>query len=242
MRNTYLLLAVSIVIAAAATSYPYKQVSVADGTIFLTVIGVTYGLISAFSINNADKCLDQLRDSFAHEASSLRAIFLMSRKLKDNSIKKKIKHLLEDYCKDTINLDIKEYENGVSAHEKFNDLANAVFETKSKMDSDNRLLTSMTQELVKASSLRDEQIVLARDRLPATQWALELFLSIVLISGLSMTNFQDSMSHIFVFMLNLSVLVILVVIYKLDSVTDFEEEVSNEPYRSLLRLIQHTGM
>ena len=86
---------------------------------------------------------------------------------------------------------------------------------------------------------RDEQIILTKDRLPKIQWVLEVFLSMILIIILTIVVLPDgAVSTVVEFLMLSAILLTLVVIYELDSMNDFEDEISNEPYRKLIALIE----
>ena len=82
MKTTFLIVIAAIVSGALALN-PFKFLSFDDASLFFTVIGVTYGVMSAFAINDTDKALDQLRDAFGKEVSSLKSIYLLSKSLSD---------------------------------------------------------------------------------------------------------------------------------------------------------------
>ena len=237
--NTHMLVILAIGLSIILALNPIKLISLTDASLFFTVIGVTYGVMSAFAINDVDKALDQLRDSFGHEVSALKAIYLLSKNLSDNKTIKKIKASTIEYCRDTIALELTAYSNAAKAHLKFHSLLGLIASLKIKNNRDKVLFNSIVEEAKTASKARDEQLILARDRLPKIQWVLELFLSLLLIIILTVVSIpQTTMAEVITFFMMLAILLTLIVIYELDSMRDFEDEISNEPYRKLIAVIE----
>ncbi len=238
MRTSFLLVAV-VVISALLALDPIKLLSLSDASMFFMVIGVTYGVVSAFAINDVDKSLDQLRDSFGREASALKSIYLLAKRISDNAAFRKIQLAMLDYCRETIDLDLSAYEKDSSAHLKFHSLLGQISSIKIKNRRDDAFFSSIIEEAKIASNSRDEQIILTKDRLPKIQWVLEVFLSMILIIILTIVVLPDgAVSTVVEFLMLSAILLTLVVIYELDSMNDFEDEISNEPYRKLIALIE----
>lgn len=238
MKTSFLII-MTMAVSTALALNPIKLLSLADAGLFFTVIGVTYGVMSAFAINDVDKALDQLRDSFGHEASALKSIYMLSKRLSDKVAFKKIRFSMLEYCKETIALDLDAYGSGTKAHLKFHSLLGLISDIKIKNGRDSVFFNSIIDEAKLASNARDEQIMLAKDRLPKVQWVLEIFLSLLLVIILTIVIIPtDPISTFVVFMMLSAILLTLVVIYELDSMRDFEDEISNEPYRKLIFLIE----
>ncbi len=238
--KTGFLIIIAILVSAILALNPFKFLSFNDASLFFTVIGVTYGVMSAFAINDTDKALDQLRDAFGKEVNSLKSIYLLSKSLSDNVAFKKICSSIVEYCKETIDLDLAAYGQGTKAHIKFHSLLSLISGIKIRGTRDRALFASILEDTKITSMSRDEQIILARDRLPKMQWILELFLSFILIGILTVVSVpQTIVSVAVVFFIMVAILFTLIVIYELDSMKDFEDEISNEPYRKLIAIVEH---
>jgi hypothetical protein len=241
--KTQFLVITAVVVAGLLALNPIKILSLEDASLFFTVIGVTYGVMSAFAINDVDKALDELRDSFGQEVSSLKAIYLLSKRLSDKVIFKKICSGIIEYCKETIALDLSAYGKGTKAHRKFHYLLGLLSSIKIKGARDNAIFSSIIEETRTALTARDMQITLANDRLPRMQWVLEIFLSLILIIILTTVSTPGGYIYMFVIaMMMFAILLTLVAIYELDSMRDFEDEISNAPYRNLIALIKEEGI
>lgn len=236
--RTELLIASALGAAALLALNPVRLLPLSEASLFFIVIGVTYGVMSAFAINDVDKALDQLRDSFNEEVSSLKAVYLLSKGLSDKSVYKRVATGIKAYCDEAISLDLQAYVKGNEVHKKFHSLLGLLSTIKVRGARDNAIFDAIIGDARKASAARDQQIALAMDRLPATQWVLEIFLSVLLVLILSITYLPSTYtSTLFVFLMVFAILLTLVVIYELDSMGDFEDEISNEPYRKLVSLI-----
>jgi hypothetical protein len=136
-------------------------------------------------------------------------------------------------------LELSAYAKGNEAHKKFHSLLALLSSVKVNGSRDGVLFDAVVDEARKASEARDRQIALARDRLPIAQWLFEVFLSVLLVFILTLVILPYNAVSITITALMMSaILLVLVVIYELDSMGDFEDEISNEPYRKLIALIQ----
>jgi hypothetical protein len=236
--KTISLAVIAIILALTLALNPIKLLPLDESSLFFVVIGVTYGVMSAFAINDVDKALDELRDSFDLEVSSLKSVYLLSKGLSDKSAYKKIAKSIKEYCTETISLNLEAYAQGNEAHKKFHSLLWLLSAIKVRGARDNAIFGAIIDEAKLASTSRDRQITLAKDRLPLIQWILELFLSVLLVLILAITTLPYSAaSLVVVFLMVSAILLTLIVIYELDTMSDFEDEISNEPYRKLILLM-----
>ncbi len=237
--NTVKLATLMVVISLVLALNPVKLLPLTEASLFFIVIGVTYGVMSAFAISDVDTALDQLRDAFNIEVSALKSIYLLSKRLSDSKAFKRIASALLEYCNETMALELSAYAKGNEAHKKFHSLLALLSSVKVNGSRDGVLFDAVVDEARKASEARDRQIALARDRLPIAQWLFEVFLSVLLVFILTLVILPYNAVSITITALMMSaILLVLVVIYELDSMGDFEDEISNEPYRKLIALIQ----
>jgi hypothetical protein len=110
---------------------------------------------------------------------------------------------------------------------------------KLRTDKDGHIFDEITYELSDASRARSTQLVLSRTRVTIVQWTLNIFLSAIVVTGLALLSLPNNILSIFVTTTMIAaVLMILLVIYELDSMKMSEEEVSNEPYYEIVRILQ----
>ncbi len=237
--KTWMLAAIMVTISIVLSLNPIKLLPLNEASLFFVVIGVTYGVMSAFSISDTDGALDQLRDAFSIEVSALKSVYLLSKRLSNKRILKKINKSILEYCDETIILALADYSEGIKANKKFHSLLSLVLNIKVNNSKDSILFDAIIDEARKASEARDFQITLAKDRLPTVQWLSEIFLSTILVIILTLVILPyNPMSIIITALMMSAILIVLVVIYELDSMRDFEDEISNDPYRKLIALIK----
>ncbi len=233
---TYSLLA--ILVALLLSLNTIKLFPLDEMSLFLTVIGLIYGLTAAFTTNNAWERFSKIRDGIAEETNSLILIHFLAKKLSDRATFKKLKAKTMDYCESVLKTEWHAYWKCKEVHRKFRELIEICSGAKLKNKKDMALFEKIIDELRDATSARNIQLVLSQTRISNIQWALNIFLSIILIIGLIFTYLPDyKLSLFIVFSMIASVLMILVVMYELDSMRVAEEEVSNEPYRQVIRII-----
>ncbi|MBI4245204.1 MAG: DUF4239 domain-containing protein [Planctomycetes bacterium] len=208
-------------------------------SLFLTVIGLIYGLISAFTINNAWERFSKIRDGVAEELSSLTTSYILTKRFSDKRVLSKIKAALISYCEEAPKIEWHEYWKSESTHKKFRNIMEIIADAKIRNEKDSVLFDQVTDEISNATKARSQQLVLAQTRVTKMQWVLNIFLSGVLITGLLLLNIPDYNLAIFVTTTMIaSVLLILMVIYQVDRMKIAEQEVSIEPYRQIIKLIK----
>lgn len=125
-----------------------------------------------------------------------------------------------------------------NTHQKFNELVHAVADITIRTKKDEVLFEAISEELRDAASARNLQLVLSQTKISNTQWVLNIFLSVILIIGLIFLSIQNYLLSIFIVASMIaSVLMILLVIYQLDSLSVSYEEVSVAPYKKVMTLI-----
>jgi hypothetical protein len=86
-----------------------KVFSLEELSLFLTVIGLIYGLISAFTINNAWERFSKIRDAISDEIYALTSVYVYSKELSDKKGFNTIKHKIIEYCREVPTIEWNEY-------------------------------------------------------------------------------------------------------------------------------------
>jgi ABC-type multidrug transport system fused ATPase/permease subunit len=237
--RSYIYMILAVLFAFLLSLNTIKVFSLEEVSLFLTVIGLIYGLISAFTINNAWERFSKIRDSIAIETNSLMSMYIFSRELSDKKSSENLKKTLIEYCEDVPTIEWHNYWKSEKTHEKFRSLLKIVAKIKLKDQKDVELFDEVGEELRTAASARNEQLVLAQTRTSKIQWILNIFLSFILIIGLIFMSSANTILSIFIVTaMTASIFMIFVVLYELDSLKISEDEVSNEPYREIVRIIR----
>lgn len=207
--------------------------------LFLTVVGLIYGLISAFTISNSWERFSKIRDNISAETSSLENFYLFGKNLSDKETFSMIKGKITDYLTDVPEIEWKDYWKKEDTHKKFRSIIESFPSLKIKGDKETEIFDDMGDELKNASSARASQLVLSQTRLTKIQWMLNLFLSAVLVFSITCLGFSSFLVSSFIITTMItSILMILLVIYELDSMKIAEQEVSIEPYIKLAKIIK----
>lgn len=234
---SYMILAV--IIAFLLSLNTIKVFSLEELSLFLTVIGLIYGLIAAFTIDNAWERFSKIRDAIAEETYALTSVYIYAKQLSDRQAFRWLRNKILSYCKDVPEIEWHEYWKSDKTHKKFRDIISIASRAKFKVEKDSNLFDEITTDLEDASRARASQLVLAQTRISKVQWTLNIFLSGILVTGLVLLNMPSRLLSIFVIATMVAaIIMILLVIYELDSMKYAEEEVSNEPYREVVKYIE----
>lgn len=207
--------------------------------LFLTVIGLIYGLIAAFTISNSWERFSKIRDNISAETSALETFYLFGKKLSDQETFTHIKNSLSSYLADVPTIEWKDYWKSEKTHTKFRKIVEAFPGIAIDNAKDSEIFDDMGDELKNAAAARTSQLVLSQTRLTKIQWILNIFLSLVLMISIIFLDIDDPYVSIFIVSTMLiSIAMIMLVIYELDSMQIAEQEVSIEPYLKLARIIK----
>ena len=236
--RSYVYIVIAILFALILSLNRIEIFSLDEMSLFLTVIGLIYGLIAAFSINNAWERFSKIRDAVAMEIDSLDSLNTLFSQISDKAKARKLKSVLLEYCKEVPKVEWHKYWEAESVHQKFREIQKIVSETKIRTQKDLLLLDKAMDEMREAASARSQELILAQSRISKVQWLLNIFLSVILILGLVFLRIPNYNLSVFVVATMIAaILLILVVVYDLDSMKVAEEEVSVEPYLKLVRLL-----
>jgi len=238
--RSYAYISIIVILAFLLSLNTTKFFDFQETSLFLTVIGLIYGLISAFTINNAWERFSKIRDQIANETNSLIAAYLYSKHVSDKLTFNKLKTKIIEYCKEIPKIEWHNYWHSKKTHKKFRDIIEIISDMKLKNIKDIELFDEISEELRSASQARTSQLVLSRTRVSKMQWILNIFLSLILIIGLVFLQLPNYPLSIFIIStMIISILMILYVIYQMDSLKIGEEEVSTEPYNEVVNIIKY---
>lgn len=228
-----------IAISSLLSLNKIKLFTLDDLGLFLTVIGLIYGLIAAFTISNSWERFSKIRDEIAAETSALENFYLLGKSLPDRITFKNIRKMLASYLIEVPAIEWKDYWKSENIHKKFRNLIEEFSKIEISGEKFIVIFDDMGDELKRASAARSSQLVLSQTRLTRIQWVLNLFLSISLIISITLLKFNDPIVSIFIVaVMIIAILMILLVIYELDSMIIAEQEVSIEPYLKLASIIK----
>jgi hypothetical protein len=212
--------------------------SLDEMSFFITVVGLIYGLIAAFTINNAWERFSKIRDAVGQEMNGLSTMYLYAKELSDKKSFERLQSAIIAYCDRVPQIDWSKYWKNEQTHEMFRQIIVIVSQMKIKSVKDTELFDEVSEELRSASIARNTQLILAQTKLSAMQWVLNAFLSLILIAGLVLLSLPNYMLAMFITTSMVSaIIMILLVIYELDSMGFAERDVSCEPYARVIRIV-----
>lgn len=245
MLNNYMRIFISITVAVLISFLlslnVFRFFPLDEMSLFLTVIGLIYGLIAAFTINNAWERFSKIRDAVSEETSSLLNLYTFFKKISDKPSLKKLSDVMVKYCEGVIKTEWSDYWSKEDVHKKFEELFDIVVDLKDIKPRNSILYEQCFDELREASTSRTQQLVLAQTKLSKIQWVLLLFLSMILIVSVTLLSMPIVFLSIFISAAMIdSVFLILIVIYELDSMSINDQEVYVEPYKKIINKIKKT--
>ena len=229
---------IAAIIAFLLSFNNFRILSIDEMSVFLTVVGLIYGIMAAFAISNAWERFSKIRDAVAEETNAIMTMYIYAKNMSDKASIKKLRQKAIDYCKEVPKVDWSNYWNSEKTHQKFRDMIEIVTKMKLKGVKDVELFDDVNEELRTASTARNIQLILSRTRLSKFQWALNLFLSIILIIGLTFLNVPDYITAIASStLMTIAIIFILFVIYELDTLRTSDNEVSIDPWIKTAKFI-----
>ncbi|MBI4162970.1 MAG: DUF4239 domain-containing protein [Candidatus Aenigmarchaeota archaeon] len=230
---------VATIIAFLLSFNTVRIFTLEEMSVFLTVIGLIYGIMAAFAISNAWERFSKIRDAIAEETNALTTMYIYAKHMTDKSAVRKLKEKTIEYCKEVPKVDWPDYWTSEKTHQKFRSLIETVAGMNLKGVKDVELFDDVSEELRTASTSRNLQLILSRTRLSKFQWMLNIFLSLILIIGLTFLRIPDYITAIVSSTLMIiAVIFILFVVYELDSLRVSDKEVSIEPWLKVAKFIE----
>ncbi len=235
---SYLLIPVVAIIVFALTMRIKGVFTIEELDIFLTVVGLLYGLIGAFAISNSWERFNILRLNIGEETSAFKNIFLMSQALTDQSIVSKLSRRIKTYCEEIIETDFNDYPTTESLHEKFRKVFRTIDHIEPKNDKDLRLFDNILGAMRNASKSRIHQLVAIQDRMSHFRWMLIYMLSGVLVAGFMLIEGQHRViDSLTVTAITVIVLLLLYLIRELNDLSFEFEGITRTPYQKIIELL-----
>ena len=242
MKKVYLMFIASVVVIFLISVFFRGAFTIEEMSFYLTVTGLIYGLMAAFTISNVWEKYSEIRSSIAEEISSLQSAYELFRHFKDKTLLIKFGKVVSDYCNYIHGTFWKDYniKNHLS-NPKFLALFDFIGEVKPKHKQyDSALWEKFLEEIQDVSTARTKQLTLASHGVSRLRWGLLVFLSVSVIGGMLLTVSQSGV-NVAAFIntvMGAAILLILVVIFELDMLEFNIEVISNVPYR---RVAEHVS-
>ncbi len=167
MKRTLLYLAVIVLFSLGLSMNTARFFSMGEVSLFVTVIGLTYGLMAAFTINNAWERFSKIRDAIAEEISSITDIYPLLRSLgaKYDGVARDFARSVIEYAREILRTEWHEYWNREEVHKKFDEWFDIVTRIDPETKREEVILDNILEALREASLARSKQLVLANTRI-----------------------------------------------------------------------------
>jgi hypothetical protein len=236
--KTYGYLILALFVAFLLSLNSYKLFTLDDISLFITVIGLIYGLMAAFTINNAWERFSKIRDAIAQEVDGLITMWIYTKHMSDKKSIEEIRKLIIEYCDEAPRIEWDKYLQSVETHKKFHTLIDLISEMKIKNQKDALLFAELSEELRSATTGRNAELILASTKVSPMQWTLNIFLSVILIIGLTLLSLPSyTLTFFIVTTMVAAIIMILCVIYELDKLKYAEKETFCDPYAQVIRVV-----
>ena len=234
--KTFGYIVIAVLVSFVLAMNVFRVFPLNETSMFITVVGLIYGLMAAFTINNVWERFSKIRDAIAEEVSSLLHIQFMLTSFADKKTVKAFSDQLVKYCNLILVTDWKVYWVAQNVHNNFFELYKILGGIKTKDDKESALYSACLAEMNQSSTARTHQLVLAQSKLSTLQWGLIGVLSLILtISVVFLALPKGLLSFFITAATAFSIALILLVIYEFNALEIDKQEISNEPYRDLIR-------
>jgi hypothetical protein len=236
--RTFLYTALAVILTIVLALNPMKVFNLGDAGLFIIIIALIYGLVSAFTISQAWERFTKIRDAVTQEMNSLVTMHIYAKQMSDTASVKQLQDGVIGYCDMVPQVDWHQYWKAEETHKRFRSLFEVLAKMKLKNAKDVELFNEVSHELRSASHARDTQMLMAQTRISSAQWGFNLFLSGVLIMTMVLLAMPSYwVSVVLVAIVIVSVITILFLIHELDSMSFAEREIACEPYANVMRIV-----
>jgi hypothetical protein len=179
-----------------------------------------------------------MRDAIAQERMGLITVWLYTKHMSDKKTVEEIRKRIIEYCDEAASIEWEDYWFSTGTHKKFHSLIDLISEIKIKGQKDALLFPELSEELRNATAARSTELILSTTRISPMQWTLNIFLSVILIVGLTFLALPTFLLSLFIVTTMIAaVLMILCVIYELDTLKYAEKETFCDPYAQVIRIV-----
>lgn len=231
--NDFILILIAVI--AIIIAKVFNPFHVDQGVIDAILIVATFffGIFISFAISDREKRLDSIRENDSEERTSLTSLFHFSRNF-GRETESRIKNGIDKYLMATLDYEIWDYDK---TEKEFHELFADVTSIKPGDEREKLMCDKMYDLLIKIDSSRKQTISLIGERLSKTEWFTFALLSLVIIIPILLISTETVLSTIICIVLSFSVVLILALLRKLDSLEWKEEERIFEPYEKTFESI-----
>jgi len=199
----------------------------------LTVSTFLFGVFIAFSMSDRHNRIDKIRENDSTELGSLELLFHLSA-LHGEAAQESVKAALDRYLMATLDYYIWDFHR-TEAH--FQELLRAVTSLSVRDAKQASSFSQLLQLLTSIEAARKHTISLIDDRLSTFEWLVFCLLSAVILLSLVLINTGTAMSFLMTALVSLCVLLLLLLLYTLDSLAWKEQVRIWEPYQRTFEAI-----
>jgi len=201
----------------------------------LAVIGILYGIVIGFFINDVWSRFSSIRENVGMEVSGWGTYYLFIKILATEKHHKKWaekqRKLIGKYIKKFITV---EWENYQDTEPEFNEVMDGLAEIENpKTNKETETWSNLLAVASAISDAREKLIMLGKDRLGRHEWVVVISLCVTLLGALFYLKTPDFTSSVFTALLASASIVLMIVLHDLSDLRFGEETVSFEPYEKV---------
>ncbi len=205
----------------------------------LTITGILYGVIVGFFITYLWNRLERMREFVNTEVSNLSTYYLLSEDLVAYSGEQKWlekqRELIDRYVIEFTKVEWVDYHK---TDPYFNKIIASLREVPPiKTPNEREIYNQMTRILVDTTTARENLFNLGRIKLTKSQWLVLLFLAVILFFAIFYLKTPEIFSIIITAVLAVIDVILLFILYDLNSLTYGETIINFEPYQRVLDAI-----
>lgn len=219
--KSYALVAVIIAIGFLVSLFkPALQYSANDAawlTVFVSLIGVIYAVIAAFTIMHVWNEFNAMDSEIRKEAVHLRNLVLLADRTNQKSFGKKIKERILEYVSSNVDKYWKKTASMEDNRRKFVQIMESIDEFTPRNEKEIVVLDNVIEELRETASTRSNITTLVNSKTPNIVWLLLVFLSFVLVTGISLMDFQSQLlSTMTITLITTAIAFVTLLVYDMD--------------------------
>jgi hypothetical protein len=211
--------------------------SINEVTLYLTVVGLIYGLMAAFAIGVAWNRYMKITEGLHEELTSTFNMYLMMKHSSDKKTAKAIIRQLLDYAESARKISWNDYFGAEKVHAKFRKLFEIISKTKVRTSADEELFAASLDELRDASTARNVQLTLSHTPLSVALWGLLVLLSGSIVIGIFFVAFDNPVLGVLTkVVMSTAVFAMLIVLRQIDTLQLAAKELHEEPINQIIEL------
>ena len=239
IKSKYLITIVIAVSFAFVFIIPIQEKAAEGINAVLGMVGLLFAILVGFFITDLWSRFQRIRESVGVEVSGLQTYYLFVQVLgnfpRHKEWAEKQQGLIDRYVREFFYVEWNDY-GKIDPH--FNEIIKSLGDVKElETNKETETYTNFLPLLNEVTTAREKLFMYGKDRLNKMEWAVVLFLAIILVFSLFSIRTPDLSSLFLSGTLISTVIILLLILRDLDDLSFGEEMVSFEPYETIFDVI-----